>query len=266
MKHQQILDKLAARFLVQALDENFAYATSQGMLAKGFTPQVEARVWEQVFNRWNCVLQENNPDKIHPLYRYKTLLAMAIIAHRYGLNIDAIRQEALDAIDALNEQVALSDDFFRHSPKIKEFLHTLPNPPKRRPPMPDNITFLRPQDVVSIQHKQRFFAAYVHKDTGINENPIIEFYDVVFEHEPTWYEVQNLPAKGASYQDGTTRIQHYAISQMKYLPDPANQVKLIASAIATPPKSEHLTPAVGLYMMSSIFQLQNDIEMLFQAA
>lgn len=169
MKHQQILDKLAARFLVQALDESFARAMTWGITAKEFSLDLQNQIWQKILSRWNCVLQEKDTKEVRAAYKQKTILAMAVIAHKYGLNIDSILPQALAAIDALNAAVELSDDFERRSPQIKAFLQTPPQPLKRRPVMPDNITFFRPQDVVSIQSRKRFYAAYVHRDTGINE-------------------------------------------------------------------------------------------------
>ena len=143
MKHQQILDKLAARFLVQALDESFARAMTWGITAKEFSLDLQNQIWQKILSRWDCVLQEEDKKEVSAAYKQKTILAMAVIAHKYGLNIDSILPQALAAIDALNAAVELSDDFERRSPQIKAFLQTPPQPLKRRPAMPDNITFLR---------------------------------------------------------------------------------------------------------------------------
>jgi hypothetical protein len=264
MRHQQILDKLAARFLVQALDESFARAMTWGITAKEFSLDLQNQIWQKILSRWDCVLQEEDKKEVSAAYKQKTILAMAVTAHKYGLNIDSILPQALAAIDALNAAVELSDDFERRSPQIKAFLQTPPQPLKRRPVMPDNITFFRPQDVVSIQSRKRFYAAYVHRDTGINECPVIEFYDGVFDHVPSLEEIQKLPARGAHYQDGRVRISRYAVAQMKYLPDPANQVKLIAAAVAQPPSGKHLEASVGLYELTDIFALQKALEYLFR--
>lgn len=256
MKHQQILDKLAARFLVKCMDENFARAVSQGMLAKGFTPEVEKRVWEKIENRWNCVLQAPK-DEVTDNYKLITLVAMAVLGHKYGLSIEKIKQKAFDAMDMLNKKVVLSDDFERKTPEIKKFLETVPIPLKKRPAMPENITFFRPEDVISIQHKGKFYAAYVHRDMGVNEAPVIEFYDAVFEQVPSLQLLENIPAKGRKY------VEKFAIVQLKFLPDPANQVKLIASAIKNPPKNDHLKASVGLFALFDIFGIQQEMEKLF---
>ena len=262
MKHQQILDKLAARFLVQAMDENFARVVSWAMLGGEMNPKAEQKVWQQIQNRWNCVL--NAPkSEIKDIDKQITIVAMAVLAHKYGLCIDDIKEQAFVAIDKLNKKVALSDDFERKTPEIKQFLETTPIPLKRRPVMPDNITFFRPEDVICIQYKGKFYAAYVHKDMGINEAPIIEFYDAVFDSVPTFEMLKNIPAKGRECNDGKARVERMAVVQMKYLPDPANQVTLIASAIKTPPKNDHLENSVGEYMLSSIFEIQQEIEWMF---
>lgn len=132
MKHQQILDKLAVRFLVQALDESFARTMTWGITAKEFSLDLQNQIWQKILSRWNCVLQEKDTKEVSAAYKQKTILAMAVIAHKYGLNIDAILPQALAAIDALNAAVELSDDFERWSPQIKAFLQTPPQPLKRR--------------------------------------------------------------------------------------------------------------------------------------
>lgn len=263
MKHQQILDKLAARFLVKCMDENFTYAVSWEMLGKGFTPETEKNAWEKIQNRWNCVLQDTT-GSISDDYKQITLVAMAVLGHKYGLSIEHIKKEAFLAMDKLNENVVLSDDFERKTPEIKQFLETAPIPPKKRPAMPENITFFRPEDVISIQHKGKFYAAYIHSDMGVNEAPIIEFYDAVFEEIPTFEMLKNIPAKGRKFNNGSLLVEKYAVTQLKYLPDPANQIKLIASAIKTPPKNDHLGKAVGEYLLSDLFDIQGYIELMFE--
>lgn len=262
MKHQQILDKLADRFLVQAMDENFAKAINWAMLGKEFTAEAQQKVWRQIQNRWNCVFDAPKSE-VSDLYKHKTIVAMAVVAHKYGMSMEAICQKAFEAMDKLNKAVALSDDFERKTPEIKKFLQTPPEPLKRRPALPENITFFRAEDVISIQYKGKFYVAYIHNITGVNESAIIEFYDAVFDSLPTFEMLENIPARGRGCSDGSTRIQKYCVVQMKFLPDPANQVKLIASAIKTPPKNDHLSKSIGEYMMSSIFELQQEIEWTF---
>jgi len=86
----------------------------------------------------------------------------------------------------------------------------------------------------------------------------------VFDHVPSLEEIQKLPARGARYQDGRVRISRYAVAQMKSLPDPANQIKLIAAAVAQPPSGKHLEASVGLYELTDIFTLQKALEYLFR--
>ena len=90
MKHQQILDKLAARFLVQALDESFARAMTWGITAKEFSLDLQNQIWQKILSRWDCVLQEEDKKEVSAAYKQKTILAMAVTAHKYGLNIDSI--------------------------------------------------------------------------------------------------------------------------------------------------------------------------------
>ncbi|WP_395762715.1 hypothetical protein ACH34F_12085 [Elizabethkingia anophelis] len=109
----------------------------------------------------------------------------------------------------------------------------------------------------------KFYPAYIHKLTGANESPVIEFYDGVFDKVPTIQDLENLNAKGQVYNDGTERVSRFLVSGMKYLPDLANQVKLISACVDPKPSDKHLGESIGLYAVKDLFQLQNDIRNLF---
>jgi len=195
--------------------------------------------------RWNCVLEADSAE-LHDNYKRKTSLALAILLHKYGILDKAITSQALCAIDSLNDAIVLSDDFFKKSNEIKKVISSNPTQLKRKPTLPDNITFYREKDVISIQLGKRFYVAYIHSHLNINESPIIEFYDVVFEKNPTIKDLKRLKAKGEMYNDGVARIAKFSVSGLKFSPDPANQIKLITSNVNEAPINNHIKASVGL--------------------
>ncbi|PSL49481.1 hypothetical protein CLV51_101815 [Chitinophaga niastensis] len=263
MTHKQILDKLAAKYLVLSIDEDLATLTFYAMCYDkhhSIDNQL-SYILPKILLRWNCVL---NADKnISANYKQKTILALAILLHKYGFADKQITEKALTAIDDLNNAVALSDDFFRKADEIKAFINTTPVPLKKKPTTPENITFYREQDVVAIQLDGKFYAAYIHKLTGPNESPIIEFYDGTFDKVPALEELDGLNARGQVYNDGVARVSLYSISGMKYLPDLANQIQLISACVEKKPSNNHLAKSVGLYAMSDLFEIQDTIIKMF---
>lgn len=266
MTHQQILDKLAAKALVQNIDEDFARLTAKAMTYAKHDAKIAENltcyVLPKILLRWDCVLKAENAE-VTDNYKRITILALAVILHKYGLHDSEITERAMDAIDALNRDVVLSDDFFRKSDQIKKFISSEPVALKRKPSLPDNITFYRPNDVIAIQLDQHFYCAYIHGHSRPNESPIIEFYDKIFDKVPEIQELQKLPAKGQLYNDGIKRISKYAVSGIKFLPDMANQFKLIHSKDEIPPSNTHLEESVGLYAIMDLFSMQNEIKRLF---
>lgn len=266
--HTQALSKLAADTLVQTLDEDLArlmtrlmaYARHDAALAAN----PGARALPQVLRRWNCVLQASD-ETVLPLYRHKTAVALAILLHKYGIADATLNAQAEAAIDALNDAVALSDDFHRKTPAIKQaFLHTPPTPLKRAPGQPDSLTFYRAGDVVSYQLDGRYHAAYVHRCANTNSSPIIEFYDAVFDHVPSMDELNGLPAKGHRYNDGALHIERMSVSGMKFMPDPAGQFVPVKACVETPPDNSQLQESVGLYVVSDVFDMQERVDGLFK--
>lgn len=66
-------------------------------------------------------------------------------------------------------------------------------------------------------------------------------------------------ASGWSYDDGTARVSRYCVAGMKFLPDLANQIKLVSACVDNPPSNGHLKKSAGLYTVSDVFQIQDDI-------
>ncbi|MFZ6731807.1 hypothetical protein ACO0LG_07780 [Undibacterium sp. Ji42W] len=255
--HQQALDRLAAHQLVQVIEDDVASLTSTAMSYAKHDQHltVAGYVLPRLLARWNCVLNASN-DEATPLYRDKTVLALALLLHKHGMTETAITKRALQAIDNLNAAVALSDAFFRNTDAIKALLNTPALALKKRPSTRDSLTFLRAQDVVAIQLEQYYYAAYVHEISGFNEYPIIEFYRARFEHRPDMAALQGCAAQGETYNDGKTRISLHAVCGMRHVPDPANQFHLIATGITDQPDQSQLGASVGLHTISNLFQLQ----------
>jgi hypothetical protein len=265
--HAQALKKLAADILVQTLDEDLARLLADTMARARHDAAIAANpsasVLPPLLRRWNCVLQAGD-DAASPLYRHKTAVALAILLHKYGIADAGIADRADTAIDALNEAVALSDDFHRKTATIKAtFLRTPPAPLKRAPGLPDSLTFYRAGDVVSYQLDDRHYAAYVHRCAQTNQSPVIEFYDAVFDHVPGIEDLQDKPARGRRYNDGSVRIERMSVAGMKFMPDPAAQFVLIKACVDTPPGTAHLGKPVGLYGVSDVFDLQDSVDRMF---
>ena len=262
MTHQQILEKLSAKALVQAVDEDLARLTFEAMCYhKNDTKKQAAYIIPRLMLRWNCVLDAGK--ELKESYRQVTVVAIAVLLHKYGFADKKLISQALKAIDLLNKKVVLSDAFARQSENIKKLIESTPASLKRKPSTPGSITFYREKDVVSMRLRDQYYGAYIHRLTAPNESPIIELYDGVFTQPPTLAELEKLPAKGQVYNDGSTRVYHMAISGMKQEPDPANQVKLIASNVKKIPAAKHLEPSVGLYAMLDLFSLQDTIISMF---
>lgn len=256
--HQQALDKLAARQLVQVIEDDVASLTADAMSFAKHDKQLTVQIYvlPKLLARWNCVLQ-GPAAEVSSGYKDKTALAMALLLHKYGMADPALTQLALQAIDNLNAAVALSDAFFKSAAAIKALLVSPPVELKKRPSTRDNLTFLRAGDVIAIQLEQHFYAAYVHEIKGFNEYPVIELYEGRFTSRPHMADLDGRAAYGETYNDGSVRISMYAIHGMRHLPDPANQFHLIASGITVTPDRDNLLPSVGLYTVSDLFRLQN---------
>ncbi|WP_427872620.1 hypothetical protein [Flavobacterium sp. MMS24-S5] len=262
MTHQQILDKLAAKYLVKSLDEDLARLTFGAMCYDNNKDNQLLYVLPKLLNRWNCILNAEN--SISDNYKQTTVLALAILLHKYGFTDIDITNKAIKAIDKLNKSAALSDDFLKKSEEIKQFILSPPIPLKRKPTVSESITFYRAKDIISIQFENRFYVAYIHEISGVNESPIVEFYDRIFDQIPKLNEIINLPAKGRLSTGNIERIAYFSISGMKYLPDLANQIQLVGSSIEKLPISDHLEKQIGLRTISNIFDIQTIIKQLFR--
>lgn len=267
MTHQQILDKLAAKALVQNIDEDLARLTGTAMRYAKHDREIAANltnyILSKMLQRWNCILKADSSEVIIN-YKRKANIALALTLHKYGLTDEIIREKAIKAIDDLNNEVVLDDDFFRKTAEIKTFINSKPTELKRIPSSPDNITFYRPKDVISIQLGKQYFCAYIHSHERPNESPVLEFYDKIFDSVPKIGELEKINAKGRMNDSGVTRISKFSVAGIKFLPDLANQIKLIAACVEVPPFNTHLAESVGLYTITDVFGMQDDIDNLFK--
>ncbi|MFC4080086.1 hypothetical protein [Amycolatopsis samaneae] len=257
MKHQQVLDKLAARGHVQALDEELARWVHRQMCRPADAYEDLAReVITPVRARWRCVLEA---DDVPSLTKNVVRVALATVLHKYGFQDAAVTAEAVEAVDELNREVVLSDAFERQSADIKAFLRSTPEPLTHKPRRPRSLTFLRPGDVLSIELGGRFHAAYVWKVTGVNEIPVIEFYTGTFAGPPV---LTDLVGREAARPGGRAR---FGVEGLTYLPDPAHQVRAVAAAHPEGPRGGEPGPGQGLYAGTDVMTLQRDIVDLFGA-
>jgi hypothetical protein len=264
MTHQQVLDKLAAKHLVKSIDDDLATLVFKAMCyEKNDTNNQLLYILPRLLDRWNCIL--NDDDTVSDIYKQKTALALSILLHKYGFRDKDLISKSMEAIDELNNNVVLGDDFFRKTEEIKKLLTSTPITLKRKPAFVESITFYREKDVISIHLENRFYAAYIHEISGVNESPIIEFYDGVFDRIPTLEELKNLPAKGMLYTDGVKRISLHSVYGMKHQPDLANQIHLISACVENPPSNDHLEKPTGLYTVSDLFSIQKAIKEMFNA-
>ena len=265
MTHQQILNKLAFSQLSQAIDEDLARLVirARALRKGGSITDISSYVLPKILTRWNCVLLAENG--LAEFYKEKVALTLAILLHKYGFSDKEIIQKAIFAIDVLNDEVVLSDDFNRKSDQIKDFITTIPKTLKRAPSQPENITFYRAKDVISINIDSKYYVAYIHELTGVNESPVIEFYNKVFNKKPKIEDMSGLKAKGQNYNDGTTRKSYFAVYGMKYQPDLANQIHLMKSCHDSEmlPENGHLEEAIGLYAIMDLFNIQDVIRKMF---
>jgi hypothetical protein len=263
MKHAQILEKISSRSLTQSMEEDIAKLSFFAMCAhknEGATLEVH-KVLPRLLVRWNCVLKAE--EDVSDTYKQKTWLAMATLLHKYGFSESSITKRAIKSIDELNKQVALSDSFERQSQEIKKFLLEEPKALKRYPAMKSSVTFYRAKEAISIQLDKKFYAAFIHEITGTNESAKIEIYDAVFDKIPTLDQLKGLKARGQKYNDGLIRASCFTLHGMKFLPDPANQIKIIGSSLTEKPSKDHLKPAISAYAMSDLFRIQEIIGRMF---
>lgn len=255
MKHQRILDKPAARGLVRAMDEELARWVKHRMSPPGRThTEVERDVITPVLLRWRCLF---DAEDVGPAAKDIARVALATLLHKYGFQDPGTTAGALRAVDELNRHVVLCDAFERHSPEIKKLLESAPVPLTRRPRAPRALSLPRTGGMISFELAGRFHAAYAREMTGGNEFPVIEFYAGTFARPPVEAELSD---RAAAAERGRARFGVVGLSQ---LPDPAHQVPAVEARDAHPPYGGDPRPGEGLWQLSDIMSLQQDVRYLF---
>jgi len=263
MTHKQILEKIGARYLTEAIEEDINRLVSKAMsyLKNGSISDIQGYVLPKLLLRWNCVLLDNSHLK--PSYVHTAWLVLAVLLHKNGLSDNPITENALKSIDYLNKNVILSDNFYNKSILIKELICTKPLSLKKKPPHIESITFYRAQDLISIQISNTYYVAFIHEITGINEAPVLEFFDFESNEIPRLEDLKSFNAKGKKYNDGNLRAIRFAVYGLKYLPDLASQINLLKACFEQRPATEHLQESIGLFVVSDLFELQENIRQMF---
>lgn len=264
MNHKQILLHLAAPQLADAMAYDISRLANWGML--GPKPvshkDVQRAVLSKLFRRWNCVFDASK-DEVTENYRDIAWITAAVTLHRYGFSDDECTARAIRSIDKLNEEVALSDYFFRHSEEAKSLLKSPTVPLTKRPSVPRDVTFWRARDTVSYRLDRWYYALYVHCIDVGNAVPQVEFFNLKLDRPPTATDLIGLPAVGGKYNDGIRRIETYWVHGMRNNPDMANQFKLIQEGWNSPPSQQHLAQPVGGGSVIDVFRLQDAVDRSF---
>jgi hypothetical protein len=256
MKHLQFLNKLS-RSLVDSISYDVSRLTARQMLFGKPHAQVASSVISPALLRWNCVLEAADGEAASG-YRDQAALVLALVLHKHGFHEPSLTGLSLAAIDRLNAAAAPGDGFVRASGELKTLLRTPPAPLARRPSIRKDITFWRAGEAASVQVGKRFHAIYVHEVADGREAPVVELYDFSSDRRPAARDVSGLPARGCRYKDGVDRVKRFCVYGMRDIPDPANQFHRIVGSVAAP-AAGHLGEAVGLYAMSDVFRLLEDI-------
>ncbi|MGI1679856.1 MAG: hypothetical protein K6L75_14030 [Cellvibrionaceae bacterium] len=263
MKHNQILDKLASGALIESLNEEISRLVFSAMAWEkngGVNNRFEY-VYSKLSVRWNCLINhyDLNSNVIH---RFN--VALVTILHKYGLEEKSLTKKAIESIKILNKEAVLSDSFFHKENEIIKFLSTQPKELTRCPAYIKSNTYYRAGDVISFEYKGSYVAAYIHADTGVNEAPIIEFYDLVFQTIPTINELTGVKSYGECFSKSENPTLKYAVKYavygLKYLPDLSRQVQLIASCINSKPDNSDLEEPISLYTSSNLADIQRTLE------
>ena len=232
MNHKQILDKMAAGNLVTTLDQEVARLTFTAMAGhkNNWIDNKLDYVITRLMPRWNSLVKHHAQESVRvEIFN----IVLAIILHKYGFQVQKITDAAIESIERLNKKTILSDSFFHKEDEIKSFLIDKPKELTRYPRQAWPLTYYRPKDIVSFEVDGKYIAAYVY---GYSSSaPIVAFFDLIFEKPPFVEQLVGQRAYGKSYAESERPdikyFEKYAINGMTYIPDPAEQITIIASAI-----------------------------------
>ncbi|WP_141917634.1 hypothetical protein [Klugiella xanthotipulae] len=250
MKHQLVLDKIPSRSLVYALDQDIARCTrTQLAVAKlegRSLASTEGSVLGPVLTRWRCLIDAEEAD-INA--RNVGLVALAVQLHAHGFADSGITRRALAAIDELNDNVVLSDAFWRDSPAIKALLTSAPAAITRVPRVFQDFTAFRVGDAVSIRVGDLYYAAAVIDIEDDTDHPILHVYEGEFTEPPT---AEQLEGRSEARPRGRGRC---SVAGLALLPDPARQVSLIEGYRILWPIGEEPRDGEGRYASISLPEL-----------
>ena len=263
MRHQQIFDKLAAGAVTQTVrDEVRILAQKSFFSAKhqGLDGAQHADVVPAVKERWHFLLdaarQGSDPPEGDRMTAYKVAIALAAALHEVGLADSELTELAIDGIHALNDAVWLSDAFLHQTDEMIALLRTSPSALTRKPTTRETLTFTRGGDVLAIRLRRNWVVGHVHVVDGPNQHPHIELYERTFTPLPDPSAVVGTRAWGQTYQgSGQANVTRLIVSGLRHLPDPAEQIHLIASGVTVTPDNSHLHDEGNVGTHVDLFEL-----------
>jgi hypothetical protein len=248
VRHQQIFDKLAAGAVAPtARDEVRILAQKSFYSAKhrGLEGAQYADVVPAMKERWRFALEAAYPaadaSESDRMNAYKVAIVLATALHEVGLVDPELTDIAVDGMHALNDAVWLGDDFLRRTDDMIALLRSSPVPLTRKPTTREIITFTRGGDLLAIRLRSHWVVGHVHYVEGANAHPHVELYERTFTQRPDPSEVVGTRAWGWRYHGRSqANITRLIVSGLRHLPDPAEQIHLIASGVTVLPDTSHL--------------------------
>lgn len=248
MRHQQILDKLAAgavaptvrdevRILAQKSFFAAGHEGSEGVRYADVVPAVKGRWWFPL----DATREGSDASEGERMNGYKVAIALATALHEVGLVDPELTESAIVGIHALNDAVWLSDAFLRRTDDMIALLRSTPPPLTRKPNPRETLTFTRGGDVLAIRLRRCWVAGHVHLVDGPNRHPHVELYERTFAQLPDPSEVVGTRAWGHAYHGhGQANVTRLVVTGLRHLPDPAEQIHLVASGATVSPDNAHL--------------------------
>lgn len=264
LNHKQALDLLNSRSLVTSIEQDLTRLIRRGISASpGGSDEVTAQILRNILSRWNCALFAPD-DEVTPSQKNLTIVVLTLLLHKYGFQEQSLTSKAHQAIDSINNDILLDDQFFRKTSDLKELLSSPPVLRSRKPTRPADVTFWRAGDLATYQVGETFYALYIHGLVGVKEAPIVEFFDIALSRRPAQGDILGQKMRGVSFNDGVIRAQRYIVFGMRDMPDPANQFHLLGNVPHFKPDHTQLAPSIGIGVVTDIFRLADEVrEKLF---
>ncbi len=257
MEHNKILKWFKEDDIVSTLNEEitFLIIRARAYAKRDKDLNISQYVASNLFERWNNI-ELLNSDK-YKFYKLKIYFIVGVLFHKYGLVDETVTNKAIKALKTLDDNVVTCDKMSKEVPNIIKLLKAKPVELKRNPRNTrSKYTNYRENDIIAIRLNNMFYVAYVHK---IRYNaPIIEFYEVLFNHLPKLSEIKDIKARGFTYQNQEPTIKKYMLDLAIRIPDFANQIHLIGNDqnLKLIPDNSHLTQSIGLYSVADVFNIK----------